>query len=88
MVFKNGVNFKNGFLGNLTDGFLKPYFYLSPQLGENPAEFIKELISGDSRFFFGVTELVGKNYNYNENTVLIQAKKEATAVYFGIFFAR
>jgi len=76
MLIKTRRNAKGGFYGDFTKGLLKPYFYLSPQLGENPAEFIQDLISGDSRFFFAGTEPLEKNYNYNDNTILIQAIKK------------
>ena len=51
---------------------LKPTFYISRPLGDNPAEYVKDLINGDQRFF----EPAGENtadYNYNDNSLLIKA---------------
>jgi hypothetical protein len=52
---------------------IRPLFYLSPELGENVQEFIRGLVAGDVRFLFGGTKQIDKNYNYNDNTKLIQA---------------
>ena len=41
--------------------------------GEGVQEFIRGLVAGDVRFFFGGTEQIDENYNYNDNTKLIQA---------------
>jgi radical SAM superfamily enzyme YgiQ (UPF0313 family) len=62
-----------GFFGIMSDGMLRPLFYLSPELGEGVQEFIRGLVAGDIRFFFGGTEQIDENYNYNDNTKLIQA---------------
>jgi len=60
---------------------LKPTFYISSALGERPAEFVRDLIAGDERFFEPAVEIVpdagegpdASNYNYNENLPLTQA---------------
>ena len=60
---------------------LKPTFYMSEALGENPAELVKDLINGDQRFFEPATEADlqasksddASDYNYNENVLLTQA---------------
>ena len=65
-----------GFFGNMSDGILRPFFYLSPGLGEGVQEFIRGLIAGDVRFFFGGAENIDENYNYNDNTKLIQTIKK------------
>lgn len=60
---------------------LKPTFYISPALGENPAELVRDLIAGDRRFFEPALEIDSRsaetdetaNYNYNENLLLTQA---------------
>jgi hypothetical protein len=63
----------SGFFGTMSDGLLRPLFYLSPELGEGVQEFVRGLVAGDVRFFFGGTEPIDENYNYNDNTKLIQA---------------
>jgi radical SAM superfamily enzyme YgiQ (UPF0313 family) len=63
---------------------LKPTFYISSALGERPAEFVRDLIAGDRRFFEPALEIDSKttesddaaNYNYNENLLLTQAISE------------
>jgi radical SAM superfamily enzyme YgiQ (UPF0313 family) len=60
---------------------LKPTFYISKALGEYPAEFVRDLITGDKRFFEPALEVDNRtagsddaaNYNYNENLLLTQA---------------
>jgi len=54
-------------------GFLKPVFYISPELGEQIVAYLHEIVGGDERFFLPSNEQVASNYNYNENTVLIDA---------------
>jgi len=62
---------------------LKPTFYISTALGERPAEFIRDLIAGDKRFFEPALEADSRtaeddaaNYNYNENLLLTKAISE------------
>jgi radical SAM superfamily enzyme YgiQ (UPF0313 family) len=60
---------------------LKPTFYLSEALGERPAQFVRDVIDGDQRFFEPAIEIDRQatdeadtaNYNYNENLALTQA---------------
>jgi hypothetical protein len=72
---------------------LKPTFYISKALGERPAEFIRDLIDGDQRFFEPALETDHEatkdsdaaNYNYNENLLLTQAiQKGARGAYWDI----
>jgi len=72
---------------------LKPTFYISPALGERPAEFVIDLIAGDQRFFEPAVEAASQpaesdeaaNYNYNENLLLTQAiEKGARGAYWDI----
>ena len=57
---------------------LKPTFYISQELGENPAELVIEMIDGDKRFFppavqtkKQITEYSNQDgYNYNDNSIL------------------
>lgn len=60
---------------------LRPTFYLSPGLGERPAQFVRGLIAGDPRFFEPAEDLpIGLDerpeptgYNYHENLPLVEA---------------
>ncbi|MBN2591893.1 MAG: radical SAM protein [Sedimentisphaerales bacterium] len=71
---------------------LKPTFYISPALGERPAELVRDLIAGDKRFFEPALETNRRsagadaaNYNYNENLLLTQAiQKGARGAYWDI----
>jgi radical SAM superfamily enzyme YgiQ (UPF0313 family) len=59
----------------------RPTFYISHQLGPNPARLVKDLVAGDGRFFEPMEEVgpgqVGhgdsKDHNYNDNTELSDA---------------
>lgn len=53
--------------------FLQPVFYVAPDLGADMANIVSEIVGGDKRFFLPSTEEVDSNYNYNDNTVLVQA---------------
>jgi len=50
----------------------RPTFYVSPALGERPAQLVRDLIAGDSRFFEPADETRG-SYNYNDNEPLVRA---------------
>jgi hypothetical protein len=50
-------------------------FYLSHELGDDIESYIAELIKGDGRFFFVSKEQTTQNYNYNDNSQLMQAIK-------------
>jgi hypothetical protein len=65
------------------DNFFKPIFYLSAGLGPDAAEYLSQLIRGDERFFFVSPSGAERNYNYNDNTVLVNAIK---AGYRGAFW--
>lgn len=52
---------------------LKPIFYLSSKLGENPHDFVRGLVAGDPRFLVGESGDAPENYNYNDNTALVRA---------------
>ncbi|MHC4666230.1 MAG: B12-binding domain-containing radical SAM protein [Planctomycetota bacterium] len=71
--------------------FLKPTFYISRTLGQNPARVIKDLIAGDKRFFEPMEdddapeEVVSTDHNYNENIALTEAIKHgARGAYWNI----
>ena len=54
--------------------FLKPVFYLSSELGGKTIfSFIEQSIGTDSMFFFANPADVKRNYNYNENQLLVDA---------------
>ncbi len=53
--------------------FTRPVFYVSPALGEDMVDIVRELVAGDRRFFLPSQEEVDSNYNYNDNTVLVRA---------------
>jgi radical SAM superfamily enzyme YgiQ (UPF0313 family) len=54
--------------------FLKPIFYLSSELGGNSIfSFIEQLIGKDPMFFFANPADENRNYNYNENQILVDA---------------
>ena len=72
---------------------LRPTFYISEALGERPAEFVRDLIGGDQRFFEPASETgrnasedgEAANYNYNENLLLTEAiRKGARGAYWDI----
>jgi radical SAM superfamily enzyme YgiQ (UPF0313 family) len=60
---------------------LRPTFYVSAALGEQPARFVRELIAGDPRFFPPQEEVAGPSgpsdahgdHNYNQNQALCEA---------------
>jgi radical SAM superfamily enzyme YgiQ (UPF0313 family) len=70
--------------------FFKPTFYIAKDLGENPAEFVCDLIGGDERFFSPRAEVssAGKpsaDHNYNDNAQLVEAiGKGARGAYWDI----
>lgn len=58
------------------EDFFHPTFYVSPALGPEMMAVIDRFVGGDRRFFFARPEDVGRNYNYNDNSVLLKAIKE------------
>jgi len=56
--------------------FLKPVFYISPDLGDRIVSYLHELVGDDHRFFLPSNEEVESNYNYNDNTILVNAIKD------------
>ena len=57
--------------------FLLPTFYLSPDLGSQPARLVRDLVAGDPRFFEpadpDAAEEPAKDHNYNQNEELVRA---------------
>lgn len=65
--------------------FLKPVFYIAPDLGPDIIEYTRRLVGNDERFFLPSNEQVETNYNYNDNTVLVNAiKNGARGAYWDI----
>ena len=62
--------------GVLDQKFFAPVFYLASALGEDAPQYLAELISDDERFFVMSGKDADQNYNYNENTVLMQAIRD------------
>lgn len=69
---------KSGVYGSVVDNlqFLKPVFYVSPDLGSNVMQYIQEVIGDDPRFFLPLTESSESNYNYNANELLCEAIRD------------
>ena len=86
-IKKDGVSEKNPALyGNIQDNndLFQPIFYISPQVGENIHSHVSGLINGDDRFLIGSQEDITENYNYNDNSVLVEAIKNGAR---GAFWA-
>jgi radical SAM superfamily enzyme YgiQ (UPF0313 family) len=87
MVQQNGPLTENPDLYGSVAGntsFFYPIYYFSSGMGPDISAYLTELIGGDERFFFfGDTAGADKNYNYNDNTVLVDAIK---AGYRGAFW--
>jgi hypothetical protein len=80
-TLEHNPNLKGRARGN--DNFFAPVFYLSSDQGFDAAEYLSQLIGGDERFFFASPSQAERNYNYNDNTVLVNAIK---AGYRGAFW--
>jgi len=79
LVRKQGPIGKNPNLQGVIRGnenFFAPIFYLSSALGADAPEYLASLIAGDDRFFSNFPDAGNKNYNYNENILLMQAIKK------------
>lgn len=60
-------------LGVADGDLLRPAFYISRELGEQPARLVCDIIGGDKRFFEPMDEQATANYNYNDNQPLVDA---------------
>ncbi len=86
IVLKEGALNKNPNLRGTVennDNFFYPVFYLSTGMGADSPEYLSRLIGADERFFFASPLAAERNYNYNDNTVLVDAIK---AGYRGAFW--
>lgn len=59
--------------GTIAPDLFAPIFYLSAALGDDPFGYVAGLVGGDQRFFFSAREEAERNYNYNDNSVLVEA---------------
>ncbi len=79
LVRKQGPIAKNPNLHGVVEGnenFFGPIFYLSSSLGADAPEYLASLIAGDERFFSTFAQAAERDYNYNENLVLVEAIKK------------
>ena len=78
MVRKQGISPANKNLHGIIEGnenFLAPIYYLNEAVGLDVIGHVDDLIAGDSRFLHASMEQIDANYNYNDNSVLVQAIK-------------
>ena len=78
IVQSQGLTAENPNLrGRIEDNvdFLEPIFYLSAEMGSQPESYLAKLVENDKMFFFASPEETGQNYNYNENSMLVEAIK-------------
>jgi len=77
MVYEMGPLCTNPHLKGSLDGnerLFAPVFYLSAALGDNAWQYLAGQIDGDERFLFmGPPEGRQSNYNYNDNSLLVEA---------------
>ncbi|MCL4395033.1 MAG: radical SAM protein, partial [Chloroflexi bacterium] len=77
MVAADGFQPDNPELHGVVAGnedFADPVFYLSAGFGVDGLDYVRELVDGDQRFFLGAKkEELSQNYNYNDNSVLVEA---------------
>jgi radical SAM family protein/B12 binding protein len=55
---------------------LRPVYYLDASLGHDVENYVEQLIGGDPRFLFGKRTATLEDYNYNDNTVLVDAIRQ------------
>jgi radical SAM superfamily enzyme YgiQ (UPF0313 family) len=72
-LLKGNPSIRGKVVGN--DSFFAPVFYLSADLGPEAPQYLSRLIGGDKRFFFVSPSEAERNYNYNDNTLLVSAIK-------------
>ena len=79
MVRREGIAPSNPCLQGRTkdnESFLFPVYYISPKVGIEVVDRISGLIEGDPRFLHASMDQIGQNYNYNDNSVLVQAIRQ------------
>jgi tRNA A37 methylthiotransferase MiaB len=55
------------------EDFAWPIFFVEAGLGAEVVEYLRELIAGDRRFFFGWPDATQADYNYDDNQALVAA---------------
>ena len=78
MIYREGPLNGNANLHGTTEGngdFTAPLFYLSQDLGDDALQYLSNLVGNDERFFLHNPEAGDKNYNYDDNAVLVNAIK-------------
>lgn len=76
MALRQGFNEENPNLRGRIEGNQQmawPVYYLEAGLGEDVIAFLRDLIAGDRRFFFGWPDETQADYNYDGNQVLTEA---------------
>jgi radical SAM superfamily enzyme YgiQ (UPF0313 family) len=58
------------------DELLRPVFYVDARVGADIHRYVTTLIDGDARFFHADPSQVEGNYNYNDNSVLMNAIRD------------
>jgi radical SAM superfamily enzyme YgiQ (UPF0313 family) len=77
MVMAEGIHADNPNLhGTVSEDCVAPLFYVSAAMGDEFRSFIGSLVAGDERFLLGGGDDTDTNYNYNDNTVLMNAIRE------------
>jgi radical SAM superfamily enzyme YgiQ (UPF0313 family) len=59
-----------------TGSFVRPVFFLAPDLGPDPAALVREAVGDDPRFFLPSGPEEARDYNYNDNDVLVRAIRD------------
>lgn len=75
VLAQGDISANPGVYGAKTDNphFLKPVHYVSPAVGADIVDYLYELVGGDSRFFLPSNKRADSNYNYNDNSILVDA---------------
>jgi len=55
------------------DDLLRPVFYVDAGIGLDIHDYVETLVAGDARFLHANPNRKDGNYNYNDNTVLVEA---------------
>jgi radical SAM superfamily enzyme YgiQ (UPF0313 family) len=80
MIRQSGPPESNPHLHGAVEGndrFFRPIFYLSAELGEDAPQYLEKLIDGDERLLFMKPPQAGDmNYNYNDNSHLVEAIRQ------------
>ena len=88
---EKNLNIRRKYLGPVD--FFKPTYYISHNLGSEPARLVQDLIAGDNRFFEPMLENptvsnetgISTDHNYNDNTELAEAiERGARGAYWDI----